>query len=298
MEERKCVIDIGTNSTRLMLATVNNGRVSCFYKTLRTVRTGEGVDQTGRLCEAAIDRTLQALCEYKGIISREAPGAPVLCFATSAVRDSMNREEFCQRVRLTTGFNVWIMTGEEEASCGYLGAIGKESGGIIDIGGGSTEVIFGFDGSVTFVHSFQIGCVRSLERFCGSEEAAFEEAKTLFSSVDFSPASALEFYAIGGTATALAAMDLALPEYDATKVQNYRLCLPRLLALRGKMTGMSFEERARIAGLDSKRSDVIGYGLSILLGFLFASGRDSVIVSDADNMEGSLLFAERVGRRF
>lgn len=136
-------IDIGTNSARLMLTALENDKIISRYKLLRTVRTGEGVHATHRLSQAAIERTVSALKEFRTHINSEHPALPVFCFATSAVRDASNARELLNSVKNTAGFDIRVLSGEEEAEIGFLGAVPNGNGGIIDIGGGSTEFVLG-----------------------------------------------------------------------------------------------------------------------------------------------------------
>ncbi|MBR2222938.1 MAG: hypothetical protein IJ973_01305 [Christensenellaceae bacterium] len=285
--EKVYIIDIGTNSTRLMLAERNGRNPRRIYKTLRTVRTGENVNNTGRLAEAAMVRTIGAIREYTEIMRSENPDAPVYCFATSAVRDSENKYDFVNRVKEETGVSVRILSGEEEADIGFMGAVSGGTGGIIDIGGGSTEVIFGHNGKIEFSYSFQLGCVRSLDMFKNEEEARIY-SKKLFDGIDKTAAKGLDFYGIGGTATSIAAIALALPRYDSEKVQNFRITRSEMEALYHKLLSMTAEERLSLPGLDRRRADIIGFGAAILLSFMESFDLAEVIASESDGMEGAI----------
>ncbi len=288
MGNTKFVIDIGTNSVRLMKAAVENKTVRCVYKKLRTVRTGEGVNASGRLSEGAIERTLGALREYREIIDHSEK-SDVFCFATSAVRDSSNAAYFVRRVREECGMQVRILSGDEEARYGFVGAVGKKDGGIIDIGGGSTEIIFGRDGQIEYARSFNIGCVRGLEMFDGCAGATVDWAIESLKEVPFEKTSGVPFYSIGGTASALAAVDLQLAEYDSRKVDGYILTSERSREMFGWLSAKTVEERREIIGMDRARADVIVFGLAILVAFFRVSGKENVIVSESDNLEGFLM---------
>lgn len=294
MDRQTYVIDIGTNSVRMMKATVADGQVKRLWKTLRTVRTGEGVNASGRLSEAAIERTIGALKEYREIMEQEGfPAGECFCFATSAVRDSANRDEFVKRVEQACGIRVTILSGAEEARYGFAGAVGNGDGGIVDIGGGSTEIIFGRGGEIAYARSFDVGCVRGMEMFAEADIAKVTDwACALFAEVPFSQAEDLVFYAVGGTATALAAIDQHLAVYSEEKVQGYILTHGTIQKMMDWMGKMTLEERRHVIGMEPRRADVILYGLAILSAFFKASGQKRVIVSEADNMEGYLLCRE------
>ncbi|MBQ9941822.1 MAG: Ppx/GppA family phosphatase [Christensenellaceae bacterium] len=287
MQDICYVIDIGTNSARMMKARVDGERISREYKLTRTVRTGEGVHATHMLCEAAIERTVGAIREFAEIIKSEGGSEPY-CFATSAVRDSKNAAEFVERVKNETGICVEILSGDEEARCGYAGAVGGGDGGIVDIGGGSTEVIFGKNGEIFYATSYDIGCVRALEWFKEDEEDCRSFARKLLRQVPYDRAEGMPFYAVGGTATSLAAVDQQLKEYDPNKVDGYVLTRRRVEELRRQMWAMSVEERRKVPGLTPTRAEIIQYGLSILSAFFEVSGRRQVTVRESDNLEGYL----------
>lgn len=282
------VIDIGTNSTRLLKAEVKRGEVIPIYKQLRTVRTGEGVHSSGMLARAAIDRTLAALSEYADIIARDEKGIPVHCFATSAVRDSANSDQLVREAKERTGIDIRILSGDEEAQCGYAGVISPGgTGGILDIGGGSTEVVYGVNGKIAYAHSFDVGCVRALELFEGqSPERMMRWAEEILSQGDYSKFSEDEFYAIGGTATALAALDLGLDKYEPDKVEHYILT-PELCDIwLKKLYAMTPEQRRQVMNMEPRRSEIIVYGVAILKALFNVSGLKSAIASDVGNMEG------------
>lgn len=281
------VIDIGTNSVRMMKARIDGGRINVIYKTLRTVRTGEGIHSTGRLSEAAMHRTLDALREYVEMTE----GAPIDCFATSAVRDAANREDFIRLVKAETGLHVQVLSGEEEARVGFMGAIGKRgTGAVIDIGGGSSEVICGREGLINYKHSFDIGCVRGKDHFTGdftSDDVKAWAGKVL-NDYGVPDLSGQQVYGIGGTATSLAAIALKMEIYDRTKVQGYILGRQDIAELERLLYAMTLEERKALPGLEEKRADIILFGVSILGAIMDAGRANQITVSDMDNLEGFL----------
>ncbi len=281
-------IDIGTNSIRLLYATIEQGRLQTVEKCVNTVRTGEGVNASGRLCEAAIERTIKGISEF--VRQAKLWGArQIPAFATSAVRDSKNAEEFVQRVWRECGVRVQILEGWQEAICGVAGALsGKEEGAIIDIGGGSTEVAVMRGGILECAESLNVGCVRGLELFAEDEcERSIAWAQEKFAALNLHNLPKL--YGIGGTATALAAIDLGLKEYDRKKVEGHEISMPRLEGLLPEIRSLSREERIARMCLDGGRAEVIVYGLCVLLGFGRAHQISGILVSEADNLEGYVL---------
>lgn len=282
------VIDIGTNSTRLLKAEIKNGIVTPIYKQLRTVRTGEGVNSSGRLCRPAIDRTVSALTEYSKIISDDDDSLPVFCFATSAVRDSENSDVLLREAKEKSGIDIRILSGDEEARCGYAGVISPGgTGGILDIGGGSTEVVYGVNGKILYAHSFNVGCVRALELFSDkTPEHVIKWAEDILYKGDYSNFSENNFFAIGGTATALAALDIGLKEYQPDKVEHYRLTPQLCDKWLERLYKMTPKEREYIMNMEPRRSEIIVYGIAILRAFFNVSGLKDVLASDVGNMEG------------
>lgn len=286
------VVDLGTNSARLMIAHLEGGRVCSDFKTLRMIRIGEGMVDQRCILPAAMERTLSALKEFIEIADRYHVGTHFFCFGTSAVREALNCDEFVRYIWRECGVGIDVITGEAEASLGFAGSV-EGYGGMFDIGGGSTEVMFGSMQDVWFGRSFSIGVVRCHAMFPGGDEAnpeAFEAAHRhagqVFSKIP--DAGDIVFTGIGGTATALAAIDLKLAEYAPERVQGHIITLPRMQALCAMLQGQSKEERKAIVGLEDKRADVIVFGAIIALEFMEAVGADHIIVSDRDNQEGYL----------
>lgn len=289
--QKEFAIDIGTNSIRLLYAKMEQGKLHTVKKLVNTVRTGEGVNASGRLCEAAIRRTIQGISEF--VRQAKQWGAKeVLAFATSAVRDAENGQEFVECVWQECGVRVQILQGEQEAICGITGALGgKEQGAIIDIGGGSTEVAVMRQGKLVSADSVNIGCVRGLELFAEEEyEKLIAWAENSFLELNLQELPKL--YGIGGTATALAAIDLGLEKYDPEKVDGHEIAAQRLEALMGEILRLSKQERIRRMCLDGGRAEVIVYGLAVLLGFCRAYHIPEIVVSEADNLEGYVLLKQ------
>ncbi|MGI5919099.1 MAG: hypothetical protein ACOX8N_05510 [Christensenellales bacterium] len=289
---RYAVVDIGTNSARLMIAHIEDGRVVADYKTLRLIRVGEGMVDRRVIMPAAMERTRLALREYLAISREYGAAERFMCFATSAVRDAENRDEFTDYIRRECGVDVDIISGDNEAILGFAGSVGG-FGGMFDIGGGSTEVMMGTLHKPLFRHSFNIGTVRLLQMFPSADEAdskAFEGARAKIRSVfhDVPAPQGFVYTGIGGTATALAALDLELKEYDAERVHGHVLSLETVKRLEAMLMSKTKREREQIPGLPEKKADVIVFGAMLCWEFMEQADADRIIVSDSDNMEGYL----------
>jgi exopolyphosphatase/guanosine-5'-triphosphate,3'-diphosphate pyrophosphatase len=241
---------------------------------------------------AATQRTIQALREFQEIARQYGTESHFYCFGTSAVREAENREEFLNEVRLHCGVDIEVISGEREASLGFAGSV-EGYGGMVDIGGGTTEVMIGSLQDVWFAHSFFIGTVRCHAMFPGADdaqpdafEAAHRHAEEVFCAIPNT--DGVIFTAIGGTATALAALDLKLAVYDPARVQGHEISLERMQELCLMLEGMTKEQRKGIAGMEEKRADVIVFGAIIMLSFMEGVGATHIIVSDRDNQEGYL----------
>lgn len=291
------IADIGTNSVRLMLADENLRPVQKF---LTTTRIGEKLMETGELSEAGMVRTLDALCRY----AEEAAnfGAPLWAFATSAVRDAVNKEEFLRRA-LSVGIPVEVVSGETEAKLAFLGVGTTERATLIDIGGGSTEVAQGEGGELLAAYSVPVGCVRALERYGTRSDAEvfaslalwfFQERVSGKSMTMGDALSSLRpagrVYAVSGTATSIASLFAGATQgYDAAAVQGRVLTREDVLAILDRLRGMTVEQRCAIPVL-GERGDLIVHGGVLLLFCMEALGAKEITISDADNLEGYLRY--------
>ena len=201
------VIDIGSNSVRLMM--IANGKV--LYKTIKTTRLGEGLAFSARLCDSAKSRTLGALSEFTTKAKSEG-AEKIVAFATAAMRSAENGREFALEVEKAIGLKIEIISGEEEARIGILGALGKSDGAIIDIGGASTELIVQKDGEITYRESLDIGVVR-IRDLCERSKPRVRELALKSVKKYGSPKLYGNTYAIGGTATTMTALLLNLDKY-------------------------------------------------------------------------------------
>jgi len=294
--KRYAVVDIGTNSVRLMIAEAEGGQVRAVRKALNTVRIGEGIGVDSGISPAAMTRAIDALCQYKEEALR-AKAEEIYFFATSAVREAANREEFTYMAEKALGLPLDIISGDEEAKTGFIGAVGAGNRrGLIDIGGGSTEIMFGRNEDLEYVKSFKVGVVRALSLYPDSEHdggSSYEKLRTRVREEvrDLSGRGfgAEKFVGIGGTATALASIALGLTVYDSDRVQGYSLTVDKLDEIFVLLTSVSLGHRRHVTGLDAKRADVIVFGCCILQEFISVIGIDSIEASDRDNLEGYLL---------
>lgn len=298
---KKAAIDIGTNSCRLLVSDWQGEVLLYKTKTLHMTRIGKDVDQTGLLREDRMEETIEALMDFaqvlKGMGIEKCP-----VFATSAVRDAKNRDDFLARVKNRTPFEIQVLTGDQEAELGFLGVIkgaqvSTDQVLVIDIGGGSTELIFGSQsGKINQAISLDMGAVRMTDRFqlthptpLNALEPIIQTLKDMLkTSFDFNPSGEIQVIGIGGTITTLGAMDLAMSTYDASQIQGMVLTHTVINEWVQKLAQMTLEEKLALPGLMPKRADVILAGAVILRTLCEVYQMDSVIVSDYDNLEGAL----------
>ena len=280
------VIDVGSNSVRLMF--VADGKV--LYKKLNTTRLGEGLAEAPYLKTEAIERSALAVAEFYKLAKAE--GAENVCmFATAATRSAKNGYAFTNRVKELCGLEVDVVSGETEALLGITGALGTTDGGVIDIGGASTEIVLQKDGAIVYAKSIDIGVVR-LKDLCGRNEEKLLETATTYVRKFGDVKTDLPIYAIGGTATTLGAVYLGDGVYDPEKITGLALSKETVKGMAKKLLSMSVEEVAALPGMLPKRADIIGGGATLLAVIMETFGFDKVIISDSDNLEG---YAKRKG---
>jgi exopolyphosphatase/guanosine-5'-triphosphate,3'-diphosphate pyrophosphatase len=300
---RVAVVDIGTNSTRLLVADVQDGRVTELERRSVVTRLGDGVDATGALADDAIARVLDTLGDYRAAIDAHSADHAVAVL-TSAVRDAANGAAFARRVRDGFGLDARTIGGAEEGRLTYLGATSERaarSGGpvvVIDIGGGSTEFVVGRGGEVAFHVSTQAGVVRQSERHLRADPPTPQELRALRAEARAIFAAAVprdvrettrEAVAVAGTPTSLAAMDLELERYDADRVHRHRLSLARCEEMLAGLAAMTEARRRRVTGLHPARAPTIVAGTAFLIEALTLFGLDSTEVSDHDILRGTAL---------
>ena len=277
--QKYAVIDIGSNSVRLML--LADGKV--LYKTLNTTRLGEGIAQSSRLKAEAIERTAAAVeTFYKRALQEGA--CKVFAFATAAVRSAENGREFVSAVYSRCGVAVEVVSGETEAELGILGALGKSDGAVIDVGGASTELVVKQNSRLVYKKSVDIGVVR-LKDLCGTDKRAIWQ--TVLEKISaFNGVPKATLYAIGGTATTLAALSLGLQTYSFEKVTGHTIEKEVLRGMAETLLSSSPQEIAKMPCVTKGREDVLAGGAAILVAVLDRLGFDGITVSDRENLEG------------
>jgi exopolyphosphatase / guanosine-5'-triphosphate,3'-diphosphate pyrophosphatase len=279
---RVAAIDCGTNSIRLLLADVtirDDGSSSLrdVHREMRIVRLGQGVDATGMLAPEALERTRLALVDYTALLRRKGVER-VRMVATSATRDAANRDDFFAMTREVLGVEAEVISGDEEARLSFTGAVGDcdPADGpflVVDIGGGSTELVLGSGTEVEAARSVDIGCVRITERCLRSDPPAASEiaaaselaAAVLSAAFEAVPvAKAHGWIGVAGTVTTLSAVNQDLPSYDSTVVHLSRLTLDQIHGVGQRLLGMTHDERAAVPTIHPGRVDVIGGGAVIL----------------------------------
>jgi exopolyphosphatase/guanosine-5'-triphosphate,3'-diphosphate pyrophosphatase len=303
---RVAAIDCGTNSLRLLVADVSgDGRLVDVAREMRIVRLGEGVDRTGEIAPAALDRTLSVLSAYTREL-RDLGARRVRMVATSATRDARNRADFTAGVREILGVPPEVITGEQEAALSFAGATADlvvrpdlpPPYLVVDIGGGSTEFILGAAEGPIASRSVDIGCVRLAERHLKDDPptpqqlaaAAGDIAAALVDvarTVELEAASTL--VAVAGTATTVAALALGLAEYDADRIHLSAISLSDVERVYAELAAMTAKQRATLGPMHPGRVDVIVAGALILRQVVRAAGTGAMVASEHDILDGIAL---------
>jgi exopolyphosphatase/guanosine-5'-triphosphate,3'-diphosphate pyrophosphatase len=298
--KRLAGIDIGTLTCRLLIADLHaDTGLNELCSERRILRLGEGVDQSKRLKHEAVDRVIHCLKDWRATIESYRVHAQV-AVATSAVRDAANKQEFLNRVRSEAGFEVEILSGDEEARRTMLGIHSGLPGDITDvlaleIGGGSTEFVLALHGQSP-VRAIDIGVVRLSERLLHhdpptrqqiAEAHAWIQRETTVVLAAMPQRTGLRFVGTAGTITSLAAMALQLPAYDAARIHNYRLALNTITDLEKHLLSRSKAARIGMPGLERNREDVIAAGAIILRTVMDILGERECLVSDLNYVKES-----------
>jgi exopolyphosphatase/guanosine-5'-triphosphate,3'-diphosphate pyrophosphatase len=300
---RVAVVDIGTNSTRLLIADIDpDGSVSDLLRQSRVTRLGAGVDFNGGLSPEAIERTCAVLSVYRDLIDRHGCEAN-LAVLTSAVRDASNGASFTERVRRDYGLDARTLSGDEEAQLTFLGAMSDrepspEPTVVIDIGGGSTEFVVGRQRTAGFHVSLQAGVVRMSERHIHSDPPTPAELQSLALDTrtiyldglppeERSPVT--RGIAVAGTATSAAAIDQELDPYDPSRVHGYPLLLATVELLLARLAELTEAQRRQVVGLHPDRAPTIVAGMILLGEAMRAFELDRVEVSEHDILRGGAL---------
>lgn len=298
---RVAAVDCGTNTIRLLVADLERGtgRQETLARELRIVRLGQGVDRTGRLADEALQRTFAATEEYAAVIASHDVDA-VRFVATSAARDADNAAEFAAGVRARLGVDPEVVTGDEEARLTFDGAtrsLGDVAApiGVVDIGGGSTELVVGDPGRMHAGRSLDIGSVRVTERLMPSDPPTADELRAAASVVDEAldtlPAYDVRLddvrtlVGVAGTVTTLGMLLLELSTWDRDRVHHAAFPADDVHAIVARLLALDVADRESL-GVPRGRSDVIGAGALILDRVLRRSGARELLVSDADILDG------------
>lgn len=280
-------VDVGSNSTRLLVADVAGGKVVPIITDMRTTRLGQGIME-GRLLEEAMSRTMAAIEDFVRCSCEQ--GVNKICIAaTSAVRDAQNSREFADTVFSSTGIKLRVLSGTDEAKLSYEGVIagtgGSEGITVVDIGGGSTEFTWISSGCTRSI-SVNAGAVRMTEWGCSQEQV---EAVLQKAIETVKPDCQGDIVGVGGTVTTLAAMDQGLRAYDREKVHGYKLTLDVVKQIYSNLISLSVEERKQLPGLQPERADIITAGTLILSKILRGLEKEYLVVSEADILYGLVL---------
>ena len=299
---RVAAIDCGTNSIRLLIADIENGKLQDVVRQMIIVRLGEGVDKTGEFSKAALERTFAAVDQYAKLIEEFKP-ARIRFVATSASRDVSNREVFVSGIKSRLGIQPSVISGDEEAALSFLGATAdlvNESNPpaapylVVDIGGGSTEFVLGTTKPEQAL-STNVGCVRMTERHLVGDpatkaqidgatqdiDAAIDQAAKV---VDLTKAKSL--IGLAGSVTTVAAISLGLKEYKAEVIHGSRISKAEVHRIATELLQMTRAQRAQIGSMHPGRVDVIGGGALVLDRIMQKTGIAEVVVSERDILDG------------
>lgn len=296
-------VDVGTNSVRLMIGEVRDGRVDQIERLMRITRLGAGVDASRRLDPAAVERTLAVLREFREVLDTHG-SPPVRATATSAARDATNREDLFGPAA-DLGFELELLSGDDEAALSFLGATSGLDPAthpgpylVVDIGGGSTEFVYG-DAAPDSSVSLPMGCVRTTEQYLESDPPAPEELSVAVTAVrdDLAEVSralphiekARTFVGLAGTITTVAAVELGQVEYDRDAIHHLELSRDQVEDVFRTLATETADERRLNPGLEEGRVDVIVGGTLVLATILRTFALDSVLVSEADILDGLVL---------
>ncbi len=307
MGERVASIDIGTNSTRLLVAEIDGrtGPLTIIERLNCITRLGQGVDKTGALAEDAIERTVAVLREYRTVMDRQGvPEGRVRMAATSASRDAANRDTFFDAAETAIGARPELISGDEEARLSFLGATAELDADdgpflVFDLGGGSTEFVYGTggpDGEVEAALSIDIGCVRLTERFISADPPAPEDLTAAISYTDTwlddvlrsvpQAGDAATVVGLAGTVTTIAAVEQGLTEWDRDAIHHFHLTKDAAEDVFRTLATENLADRRHNPGLDPARADVIVGGCCALVAIYRRLGLDEIVVSEADILDG------------
>jgi exopolyphosphatase/guanosine-5'-triphosphate,3'-diphosphate pyrophosphatase len=296
---RVAAIDVGTNSTRLLVAEERPGGFRPLDRRMKITRLGQGVDSTGRLSQEALRRTLTTIADYMAACGEYGVGA-VRVTGTSAVRDARNRDVFFDGITQLTGRPPELLSGEQEARATFLGTAADLAGGpkfVVDIGGGSTELIVG-DGEPDRLVSLDIGCVRMFEKHLYSDPPSHEELESMRTEVrsalegakaELDVSAGTQLIGVAGTVTQLATLKAGVPVYDPDVTHHAVMSHGDVRLLARRLESLPYDRRSRIKGLEPGRVDVIVAGAEILIAVMEVFDFAEVLVSEKDILDGLVI---------
>jgi exopolyphosphatase / guanosine-5'-triphosphate,3'-diphosphate pyrophosphatase len=301
---RVAAIDLGTNTTRLLIADVDDGRIEELSRRTEITGLGEGVDERRKLLPLPIARVRNCLSDFRREL--EALGAErTLAVATSAIRDAENGEAFLGEVEWSYGFTTRLLSGEQEAQLSFRGVgTGRELPEetlVIDLGGGSTELIVGSSDGIDFHTSLDIGSVRLTERFIASDPPTDAElvdcAAAVRSALEQVNAESKTGIGVAGTITSIAALDLGLAEYDRERVHRHRLTIGGVEKQLARLASLTVAQRRELPAFEPKRAPVIVAGAVILREVMAHFGLAELEISERDILDGAALEAAELPER-
>ena len=301
---RVAAVDCGTNTLRLLIADLDpvTGTEHELVREMRVVRLGQDVDRTGRLADEALERVFNAVDAYAATIGQASVDVVRVC-ATSAARDAANAEVFIAGIKERLGVVPDVITGAAEAQLTFAGATRSLPGDlhgpvmVVDIGGGSTELIIGdIDGTVSAAHSLDIGSVRMTERHLRSDPPSTDEVASMTAEIEGALdelethgvhiENANTLVGVAGTITTVAAAILELEEYDRTRIHHATLPRAEVRRISRRLLGLTVEERRALPFMHPGRADVIGAGALILSRIAVRASVDELLISEADILDG------------
>lgn len=299
---RYAAIDIGTNSMRLLLCEINGAAIVKKDKELIITRIGKDVSATGVISDKAIRKNIEALKYFKNRADKYG-AERVFAIATSAVRDALNRETFINSAKAEVGIDIKVIQGQEEAELGIKGVMSEigddcEKVLVIDVGGGSTELVLGNRQSIEYTTSINAGTVRMTEQFIEENpipDSNIGQMKDKLDELFGEPLAYLrdkridKVIAIGGTATTIGAMYHGLSIYNPRIVHNTLVKQNYIIEIFNKLKAMDIKERYKVKGLQKERADVIPAGLFIMQYLLNSLNKEEITVSENDNLEGIIV---------
>lgn len=291
---RAAVIGIGSNSVRMLVADVQGGKLHQVLRDREGTRLFGGLNQDGNLSQESMALTVSAVrAMHQKAVALNA--SAIHLFATSAVRDAGNQQEFSSMIRQETGLALEICSGESEAALSFLGSTFGERSGVIDIGGGSTEFVIGCGTDIEYGMSLQMGAVRlfrmypiqssaDVPRVLDAASEILKEGKGPLLNVGL-PES---WVGVGGTFTALAGICKGVPWTEKTRLHGYRLSFDQVESWLYRLADMSLAQRLTLPGLQPQRADIMAHGTAILAASMRELGISSITVSEFGNLDGYL----------